>query len=85
MLFLVTNGPNYGFAADAVNVFRLPKIQISIAILYDDKNGRQVVLGQAKYVHDLIAVHADEGGDHVFANPSDKLATDRHPAKEHHA
>ena len=85
MLFLVTNGPNYGFAADAVNVFRLPKIQISIAILYDDKNGRQVVLGQAKYVHDLIAVHADEGGDHVFANEPVKLATNRPPAKEHHA
>ena len=85
MLFLVTNGPNYGFAADAVNVFRLPRIHISIPILCDDKNGRSVVLGQAKYVHDLIAVHADEGGDHVFANKPDELATNRHPAKEHHA
>ena len=56
-----------------------------MTILCDDKNGQPVALGQAKYVHDLIAVHADEGGDHVFANKPDELATNRHPAKEHHA
>ena len=56
-----------------------------MAVLGNDKNGRPVVLGQAKYVHHLIAVHADEGGNHVSANPPDKVATDRHPAKEHHA
>ena len=70
MLFLVANGPNFDFPANAVTIFRLTRIHISIAVLVNDNNGRPVVLGQAKYVHDLIAVHAD------------KLATDRHPTKE---
>ena len=42
--------------------FSYLRLCVFCLLLGNGKNGRPVVRGQAKYVHDLIAVHVDEGG-----------------------